>query len=165
MVVLCCMFVTTWLISTLRASYSKHSLPLFHSPAAGLKSQPGLKFPHVFGPLERTLSVYTCVKSGLAAEPALFIHCLNLPCRSQKVIVQTGFKPPKPPHVTCKARCRGKWEKPGQNQTMNIFNIIIFQTIYPRTINLNNKFTLYRNIGNILITVLDGSIVYMYIII
>ena len=50
MFVLCCMFVTTWLISTLRVSCSNHS-PLFHTSVAGLKSQPGLKFLHVISPL------------------------------------------------------------------------------------------------------------------
>ena len=46
MFVLCCMFVTTWLISTLRVSCSNHS-PLFHTSVAGLK------FLHVISPLLR----------------------------------------------------------------------------------------------------------------
>ena len=46
------LFTRHFLYSTLRASYSKHSLPLINPPPAGLKSQPGLKFPHVFRPLE-----------------------------------------------------------------------------------------------------------------
>ena len=52
MFVLCCMFVTTWLISTLRVSCSNHS-PLFHTSVAGLK------FLHVISPLLTECEVCT----------------------------------------------------------------------------------------------------------